>query len=250
VTSSVGGGAPQVDGATEERSTFLQLAHRLIPPAIDLASLAGFFFLTPWLGARIFTPSPAGQIFLVPGFFLIVAGVYAIRSLPRYSLDDSKGPSLLAMCLIFFQMVIYSLLYVYATNIGGSEQENDGIAVVIFFVFLLPVIGAFRLPATRARPGTTRALVAESVGLFSVNYMTIIGASVWHYFISLPTSEDPVYATGIWFLILYVLIYLLFLAFFGLPRLYLLRATGDKFGLTIYLVGLAVFLWDKVPPVN
>ena len=250
MTTTRGGDALQADGAAEGQSTSQHLAHRLIPPAIDLASLAGFLFLAPWLGARIFAQSPVSHLFLLPGFVLIVAGIYAIRSLPSYSLDDSKGPSFLAMCLIFFQMVTYSLLYVYATNIGGSEQENDGIAVVIFFVLLLPVAGAFLLPARKAKAGTTSALVAESVGLFSVNYLTVIGAAVWTTFFSLPTGADPVYATGISFLILYVLIYLLFLAFFGLPRLYLLRATGDKVGLTIYLIGLAIFLWDKVPPVN
>jgi hypothetical protein len=234
----------------DERSKVLPLSHRLVPPALDLASLAGLLFLVPWLGARMFAQSPVLHVFLIPGFLLIVAGIYAIRCLPTYALDDSKGPSMLAMCLIFFQMVTYSLLYVYATNIGGSEQENDGIAVLIFFGFLLPVLGAFRLPAAKVESGTTRALIAESVGLVSVNYLTILGASVWYWFSTQPSGEDPVYATGISFLILYVLIYLLFLAFFGLPRLYLLRATGDKLGLTIYLVGLAVFLWDKVPPVN
>jgi hypothetical protein len=43
---------------------------------------------------------------------------------------------------------------------------------------------------------------------------------------------------------------MLFLVFFGLPRVYLLRATGDKRGLLIYVAGVAIFLWDKVPAVN
>jgi hypothetical protein len=37
---------------------------------------------------------------------------------------------------------------------------------------------------------------------------------------------------------------------FGLPRIYQFRATGDKIGLTACLAGLAIFLWDEVPPVN
>jgi len=234
----------------KNQSTRLQLSQRLVPRAIDLATLAGMIFGVPWLGAHIFGQSSVNHFFLIPGFFLIVIGILAIRNLPQYSLDDSKGPSLLGLCLVFFLMVSYSLLYVYSTNLGGSEQENDGIAVVIFFGFLLPVIGALYWPATSAKPNTLKAIVAESIGLVCVNYLTLIGASVWYQFSSLPTTEDPVYATGISFLILYGILYLLFLAFFGLPRIYLLRATGDKLGLTAYLVGVAVFLWGQVPPVN
>jgi len=234
----------------KNQSTFLQLSHRLVPPAIDLATLIGMFCLVPWLGAQIFAQSSVNHFFLIPGFFLIVIGIVAIRNLPNYSIDDSKDPSFAGSCLVFFLMVVYLLLYVYATNLGGSKQENDGIAVIMFFVFLVPVIGAFLWPTTKAQPGSTKALIAESIGLSSVNYLTLIGASVWYHFSSLPTVEDPVYATGISFLILYGILYLLFLVFFGLPRIYLLRATGDMLGLTAYLVGVAIFLWDKVPPVN
>ena len=228
----------------------LQLLHRLVPLGIDLATLAGMLFLVPWLGAQIFAQSSVNHFFLIPGFFLIVFGILAIRSLPKYSLENSKDPSFLAVCLVFFLMVTYILLYVYATNRGGSAKENEGIATIIFFVFLLPVVGAFFWPTTNAEPDTAKALLAGSIGLISVNYLTLIGASVWYHFSSLPTPEDPVYATGIAFLFFYGIIYLLFLLFFGLPRIYLLRATGDKLGLTAYLVGLAVFLWDQVPPIH
>lgn len=234
----------------EKQSSPLPLSHKLVPPAIDVATLVGMFFLVPWLGAQIFAQSSVNHFFLIPGFFLILTGIVAIRNLPNYSLDDSKGPSLFGACLVFFLMVAYSLLYVYATNIGGSETENDSIGVLIFFLFLLPVCVAFALPATNAEPHTAKALIAESIGLVSVNYLTLIGASVWYHFTSLPPEDDAVYATGISFLVLYCILYLLFLAFFGLPRIYLLRATGDKIGLTAYLVWLAIFLWDKVPPVN
>ncbi len=236
--------------AMKQQPTFLQLSHRLVPPAIDLATLTAMFTLVPWLGAQIFAQSSVNHYFLIPGFFLIVIGIVAIRNLPNYSIDESKDPSLVGSCLVFFLMVVYLLLYVYATNLGGSKQENDGIAVVMFFAFLLPVIGAFLWPTTNAQPGSVKALIAESIALFSVNYLTLIGASVWHHFSSLPTTENPVYATGFAFLILYGILYLIFLVFFGLPRIFLLRATGDMLGLTAYLVGVAIFLWDKVPPVH
>jgi hypothetical protein len=234
----------------KNQPTILQLCLRLVPLGIDLAMLAGMLFLVPWLGAQIFAQSPASHFFLIPGFVMIVGGIVAIRSLPDYSLDDRKDPSLLAVCLVFFLVVTYSLLYSFATNLGGSEQENEGAAVIVFFVFLLPVIGAFSWPTTKARPETVKALVAGSTGLVCVNYMTLVGASVWHHFSSMPTPDEPVYATGGSFLILFGILYLLFLAFFGLPRIYLLRATGDKLGLTAYLLGTAMFLWNKVPPVN
>ncbi len=234
----------------KNQSTFLQISHRLVPPAIDLATLATMFYLVPWLGAQIFAQSSVNHYFLIPGFFLVVIGILAIRNLPNYSLDDNKAPSLFSNCLVFFLMVTYLLLYAHATDLGGSKQENDGIAVIMFFVFLVPVIGAFFWPTSNAKPGSARALIATSIGLISVNYLTLIGASVWYHFSSLPTSENPVYATGIAFLILYGILYILFLVFFGLPRIFLLRATGDMFGLTAYLVGVAIFLWDKVPPVH
>lgn len=232
------------------QSSFLQMSHRLVPPAIDLATLTAMFTFVPWLGARIFAQSSVNHYFLITGFFLIVIGILAIRNLPNYSLDDSKDPSLFSKCLVFFLMVVYLLLYVHATDLGGSDKENDSLAVVMFFVFLLPVIGAFFWPTTNAQPGSAKALIAESIALFSVNYLTLIGASVWHHFSSLPTTGNPVYATGFAFLILYGILYLLFLVFFGLPRIFLLRATGDMLGLTTYLVGVAIFLWDKVPPVH
>ena len=231
-----------------QRTECSPLAQQLIPPLIDLATFAGFLFLVPKLGTLILAQSSLNHFFLTPGFVMIIVGIVAIRKLPNYSLDESKGPSLLGACLVFFLIVAYSLLYVYGTNIGGSESENDGIAVILFFILLPPVLAAFFLPLNPAEPGTVGALAAESIGLICVNYLTLTGAAVWHSFDSLPTSEDPSYATGISFLILYGILYLLFLAFFGLPRIYLLRATGDKIGLSLYLVGVAVFLWDKAPP--
>lgn len=234
----------------KNQPTLLQVCQRLVPLGIDLATLAGMLFLVPWLGAQIFAQSSVNHFFLIPGFFLIVVGILAIRSLPKYSLDDRKAPSFLAVCLVFFLVITYSLLYVYATNRGGSQQENENLAALIFFVFLLPVVGAFFWPTTNAKPDTVGAVVAGSFGLISVNYLTLIGASVWYHFSSLPTTEDPVYATGISFLFFFGMLYLLFLLFFGLPRIYLLRATGDKLGLATYLAGLAIFLWDQVPPIS
>jgi len=85
----------------KEQSTFLPWSHRLVPPAIDLASLAGMFFLVPWLGAQIFAQSSVNHFFLIPGFFLIVVGIVAIRSLPEYAIDDDReDPSFLAVYLV------------------------------------------------------------------------------------------------------------------------------------------------------
>ena len=234
----------------EGSSTRGQWVRRVLPPVLDLVSLTAAIFLVPWLGARLFAEASVGRLFLIPGFVLILAGILAVRRFPDYALDDSKGLSLFAMCLVFFQIVTYSLFYAYATNVDGTESQNDGIAVVVFFLFLVPVAAAFFLPATKAEPDTRKALVAESVGLLSVNYLTMLGAAVWYRFSTMPTSEEAVHPTGLTFLVLFVILYLLFLAFFGLPRLYLLRATGDRIGLTVYLVSLAVFLWDKVPPLD
>jgi hypothetical protein len=233
-----------------EEGSSLPWAHRLVPTLIDLLMLAGMIFLVPWLGPKLFQPTTLNHILLIPGFVLIVVGILAIRSLPSYPRADPQGPTLLTACLVFFQMVIYCLCYAYGTNIGGSEADNDGVAVILFFALLLPVIGAFTWPMTRALPGTRKALVVESIGLVSVNYLTLIGASVWEYYRSLPVSEESVPATGISFVVLYAIFYVLFLAFFGLPRIYLLRATGDRLGLALYLLGVAIFLWNKVPPLN
>ena len=223
---------------------------RLVPVLIDLATLAGFIFFVPWLGAQIFAQSSSNHFFLILGFVLMLAGTIAIRQLPNYSLDESKGPPVLGTCLVFFLLIAYLLLYVHATDLGGSEKDNDGIAVILFFILLVPFLGVFCVPVNRAQPGTRKALVAESIALISVNYLTLIGAAVYGQFASLPPGKDPVYATGIWFLILFSVLYLVFLAFFGLPRIYILRATGDRLGLALYLAGVAIFLWDNVPPVD
>ncbi|MEJ6571400.1 MAG: hypothetical protein QNL01_06035 [Akkermansiaceae bacterium] len=187
---------------------------------------------------------------MIPGFFAIMAGVAAIRSLPNYSIDEDKGPSILGVCLMVVILVAYCLLYTSATNLGGSQKSNDGAVAILFFVLLLPVCGAFCMPLSKAKKDTTEALIVESIALISVNYLTLVGAAVWDCFSSMPSAKDPVYATGISLLILYGILVMIFLVFFGLPRVYLLRATGDKRGLLIYIAGVAIFLWDKVPPVN
>jgi hypothetical protein len=232
----------------DERSSDWQ--RRWIPLLIDIATLAGFFFFVPLLCDLISSHSSWNHLFLIPGFFAIIAGVAAIRSLPDYAIDEDKGPSVLGVCLMFIILVSYCVLYTSATNLGGNQKNNDGAAVILFFVLLLPVCGAFCVPLSKAKAGTTEALIVESIGLICVNYLTLVGAAVWDCFSSMPTGKDPVYATGISFLILYGVIVMIFLVFFGLPRVYLLRATGDKRGLLIYVAGVAYFLWDKVPPVN
>ena len=39
-----------------------------------------------------------------------MAGVAAIRSLPNYSIDEDKGPSILGVCLMDVILVAYCLL--------------------------------------------------------------------------------------------------------------------------------------------
>ena len=239
-----------MDNPTQNDPGRIALAASVTAPVIDLATFGGFFFMTPWLGERLFSQSSSNHFILIPGFVLMIAGAVSIRSLPNYSIEEKEGPSVLGVCLAFFLLIAYLLLYTHATDIGGSPKNNEGYAVVIFFVVLIPYFGAFCTPVTRALPGSRKALVASSIGLISVNYITLIGTSVWGQFSRLPTKEEPVYATGLSFLILFGVLYMLFLVFFGLPRIYLLRATGDRIGLGLYLAGVAIYLWDKVPPVN
>ena len=222
-------------------------SQRLIPPLIDLATALGFLFLVPWLGEQLFAQSLSNHLILLPGFPLIIVGIVAIRQLPEYSVDESKDPSVIAVCLIFIQILAYSMLYTTATNLGGDGKDNDTMAAIIFAIYLLPVLGAFCWPVTRTEAGSGRALAASCLGLISVNYLSILSTAVWSHFASLPSPEDSLRHGGIGFLAMFGIIYLIFLACFGLPRLFLLRATGDRVGLGFYLVGLAIFLWDKIP---
>jgi hypothetical protein len=222
-------------------------SERLIPPLIDLITASGFLFLVPWLGEQLFSQSSTNHLLLLPGFPLILTGIVAIRQLPEYSVDENKAPSVIAVCLIFIQILVYSMLYSTATNLGGDGKGNDTAAAIIFAIFLLPVIGAFSWPVTRTETGSGRALAASSLGLISINYLSIIGTAVWSHFASLPSPEDSLRRGGIGFLVMFGITFLIFLTCFGLPRLFLLRATGDRVGLGIYLIGLAIFLWDKIP---
>lgn len=237
-----------MDDPIESEPGQVALAARATPPLIDLATFGGFILVAPWLGEQLFSPSPVNHLILVPGFALMLLGAVAIRSLPNYSIDEDKGPSVVATCLAFVLLVAYLQLYTHATNLGGSPKSNEGYAVVIFFVVLFPYLGAFCMPVKKAEPGSSNALVVSSIGLVSVNYLTLIGAAVWGEFSVLLTKGEAVPASGIAFLVLFAVIFLVFLVFFGLPRIYLLRATGDRIGLGMYLVGVAIFLWDKVPP--
>ena len=220
---------------------------RLIPPLIDSTTTLGFFFLVPWLGEQLFSQSSSNHLILLPGFPLILAGIVSIRQLPEYSLDERKDPSVIAVCLVFIQILAFSMLYTTATNLGGDGKGNDTMAAIIFAIFLLPVLGAFCWPVSRAEAGSRRARTASYIGLISVNYLSILSTAVWSQFASLPSPEDSLRHGGIGFLAMFGIIYLVFLACFGLPRLFLLRATGDRIGLGIYLMGLAIFLWDKIP---
>jgi hypothetical protein len=239
-----------VDKSTQNSRGRIASAASVTAPVIDLVTFGGFIFMTPWLGEQLFSQSPSNHLILVPGFVLMIAGAVSIRSLPNYSIEEKAGPSVLGVCLAFVLLIAYLLLYTHATDLGGSPKNNDGYAVVIFFVVMIPYFGAFCTPVTRAEPGSRKALVASSIGLISVNFLSLIGAAVWGQFVTLPTKGGSVHATGIWFLILFGILYLLFLVFFGLPRIYLLRATGDRIGLGMYLVGVAVYLWDKIPPLS
>lgn len=233
-----------------KKKTHLEWALRIVPRAIDLAMLAGAFLFVPWFGSQLYSPTITNYLVLAPGFLLILAGIIAIRNLPKYSFDDEAGPSLFAACLALILMVVYLMLFAYGTNIGGSEGNNDTVITLGFFLFLPMILTAFYWPVKKTKPETKKALIAESIGLFSVNYLTLLGAAVWYQFSHLPTVEDPVYATGIPFFMLYIILIGIFIVSFGLPRIYLLRATRDKIGLIAYILSVAIFLWDKVPPVN
>lgn len=141
----------------EKRGSALDWSQRLIPPLIDLVTALGFFCLVPWLGDQLFAQSWTNHFLLLPGFLLILVGIISIRQLPEYSLDESKGPSVLAVCLLFIQILAYSMLYTTATNLGGNGKGNDTFAAIIFAIYLLPVLGAFCWPVTRAKAGSGKA---------------------------------------------------------------------------------------------
>lgn len=225
----------------------LPLFYRILPTSIDLLTIAGYYFLVPPLAALFLAQSVWNHAILLPGYLLLIIGVIAIRKLPSYSVDESEQPGILGACLAFFMVVIFGMLYTTATNLGGTGKGNDTATVVIFFVFLFPFLMSFFLDVKRTENGTKEAIIVESISTAIANYFTLMGAAVWYCFSSMEVPEDARYATGISHLILWAILVLIFLAFFGLPRIYLLVATGNLRGFVAYVIGVAVFLWTRVP---
>ena len=221
--------------------------YRILPVCVDLLTIAAYDFVVPLLSALLLSQSRWNHLLLLPGFVLLILGVVLIRSLPNYSLDEDKGPSVVAACLAFFIVIAYIWLYTSATNLGGSESNNEVWLTVIFFVYLFPFLMAFGGPQWKTERNTKSAIFIESASVAIVNYFTLLGAAVWFSFQATSEPENPVYATGISHLVLWAIMVMLFIVFFGLPRVYILKATGNRRGFFFYVVGIGIFMWNKVP---
>ena len=221
--------------------------YRILPVCVDLLTIAAYKFLVPLLSALLLSQSRWNHLLLLPGFVLLILGVILIRSLPDYSLDEDKGPSITAACLAFFIVIAYTWLYTSATNLGGSESSNEGWLAVIFFLYLFPFLMAFSAPRWKTERETKSAILIETASVAIVNYFTLLGAAVWFSFQAMGEPENPVYATGISHLVLWAIMVVLFIVFFGLPRVFMLKATGDRRGFILYVAGIGIFMWNNVP---
>lgn len=214
--------------------------------SVDLSYLGGIFLFVPWLGAQILEHNALAFWFITPGFLIIILGILAIRSLPTYHKDlDSIG-----VLGSFFFTIVFLILFGYSVNDSGKSSDVEGYAVLGFFIYFPFVFVAFSASVDKYREKAKTGAAASVIAALCVNYLTVLGAAVWEAFMLLPSNPDPVYATGFSFLMLFLILCVLFMVFFGLPRIFLMLAHKDYVGFSIYLLGLGIYLWDKVPPVN
>ncbi len=214
--------------------------------AVDVSYLGGIFIFVPWLGTQILEHNNFAFWFITPGFLIILIGILAIRSLPTYD----KALDIVGMLGSFFFTIVFLMLFGYAANDSGKASDVEGYAVLGFFIYFPFVFVAFSVSVEKYREKAKAGPTASVIALLCVHYLTILGAAVWEAFTLLPSSPDPVYATGFPFLMLFLILCVLFMVFFGLPRIFLMLAYKDYVGFLIYLLGLGIYLWDKVPPVN
>ncbi|GAG20480.1 unnamed protein product, partial [marine sediment metagenome] len=103
----------------------LSMIYRCLPTTVDVLTVVGYFLLVPGLGSLFLSQSPWNHVILLPGYLLLMVGVVLIRKLPSYSVDEEKDPGIISACLVFFLIVVYSMLYTTATDIGGGGKGND-----------------------------------------------------------------------------------------------------------------------------
>jgi len=127
-------------------------------------------------------------------------------------------------------------------NTGPAMDAVLSVAGILLFILVFGLFPWVLLHKPRPRYDllSPAGLICRAIGLIGANAMILATAAYWQA--QLAGSEPMNMAIG-GRILLFIVVYPLFLAFYAPPRLALIGVDGDRWSLTGYLIALAVMIW-------
>jgi hypothetical protein len=241
---------------------------QVISPAIDALTVLAYLYLLPWLIVSFQTPSPVNGLVIGGAFFFLLLAIYAIRWLAaeperepvrvsrrrepgarRHSDERGCGWQLffyMAVPLVYCAFLSFILLATTTSFLEDSGPwDNLGMWLMLGGALLIGVALIF---PTLSRPGRGDALGLwlHAISVLGVALVTLIGIGFWESLKAAAPIEGTEQFRGIWKLIMFALIYLVFVMFLGPPRLYLHAIRGDRWGVLTHLISIGYFTWEML----
>ena len=193
---------------------------RVISPIVDGMTIAAYFYFLPWLARSYLTPSWVNGLIIGFAFIMLLVAIKCLRELAHTKAQRTEASGVtVKVSPMFFTM-------------AGSFVYCGFLAIV------------FLQTATKYDLNTDRQIWLHALSVLGIAMVSIVGMAFWESMKLADSGGSTEALHGIWKLIIFLLMVLVFAGFLGMPRIFLHLIKGDKWGLVTYMASLGYYVWD------
>ncbi|MBN2081812.1 hypothetical protein JW859_06325 [bacterium] len=247
-------------------------ANRLISLVLDALAVAGLLWGLPAIATQLNSRGWLTGALVLAAYLAMCGGLLLlklVRPIPPPEAKPAEQPAgadqtasrpgelaagwALGLSLPFAAFVLVMLVdaagvltnedgWLTRLNTGPAMDTVLSVAGILLFILVFGLFPWVLLYQPRPRHGllSPAGLACRTAGLLGANVMILATAAYWQA--QLADSEPMNMALG-GRILLCIVVYPLFLAFYAPPRLALIGVDGDKWSLWGYLIALAVMIW-------
>lgn len=227
---------------------------RVISPFVDGLTIAAYLYFLPWLARSYLTPSWVNGLIIGFAFIMLLVAIKCLRELAHTKTQRTEASGVTVKASPMFFTMAGSFVYCgflaivflqtatkYDLNTHAAELPGAGLmffgAMAILLVIVLPPFG-------EAGPNPNRQVWLHALSVLGIAMVSIVGMAFWESMKLADSGGSTAAFHGIWKLIIFLLMVLVFAGFLGMPRIFLHLIKGDKWGLVTYIASLGYYVWD------
>lgn len=244
---------------------------QVVSPMVDCLTMAAYFYFLPWLARSYLAPSWVNGVIIGFAFFMLLVAIYSLKELAYSKKQREEGlgvpvkvsrkrapkkkkknddcccsPMFYTMACSFVYCGFLAIVFIQAAtkyDLNTDAGENAG-AGLMFFAAMALLLVIVLPPFGETQPNSAAENLLHALSVLGIALVTIVSMAFWESMKLADPGGAPEQFHGIWKLIIFLLMVLVFAGFLGMPRIYLHIVKGDRWGLVTYMASLGYYVWD------